>query len=262
MSDPRGTGPNYPFLIASSVVVVAALVAVLVGVNHAATVDVNRTTPTATLAPTSTPTATPAPSQVPFASCSSKTFGAPLQPLDAPADPHKYSAAPATTIDLTKLYEATITTSKGQIVLCLQPNLAPVTVNVFVTLIRNHYYDGIPFHRVCPNPADSSCGGSLAIAQGGDPNCTGNVSATTCGQGGPGFQFKDEPVLQNYVTGAVAMANSGANTNGSQFFICTGDDSSLPHSYNLFANVASGLSVAQQLAKGDVMQTVTVAESQ
>ncbi|MBV8300459.1 MAG: peptidylprolyl isomerase [Candidatus Dormibacteraeota bacterium] len=165
------------------------------------------------------------------------------------------------TIDVNKLYEMSIKTVRGTIVLCLQPKLAPVTVNVIVTLTRNHFYDGIPFHRVCPNSADSSCGGTLAIDQGGDPNCIGKVTASTCGDGGPGFKFADEPVHQRYVTGALAMANSGPNTNGSQFFICTGDDTSLASSYNLFGNVASGLAVAQAIVKGDVMETVTVSES-
>ena len=218
MSQPRGTGPNYPLVIASGIVVVAALVAVIVGVNHAATVGVNRSTP-----PPSSPTAgasasasaSPSAGPIAFADCTKVTFGSALQPLNPPADVHKYTAAPPMTIDTTKLYEATITTSKGNIVLCLQPGLAPNTVNAIVTLIRNHFYDGIPFHRVCPNASDMSCGGSLAIAQGGDPNCINSVGGSTCGQGGPGFQFNDEPVRQNYTAGAVAMANSGANTNGS-----------------------------------------------
>ena len=273
MSDPRKPRPmNLPLVISTSIVAVAALVAVAVGVNHAATVGVVRTTPSAfpspaasaspPATPSASPSATPA-ATIPFADCTTATFGQPLQPLNQPADVHKYSAPPAMTIDTTKLYQATITTAKGNIVLCLQPNLAPNTVNVLVTLMRNHYYDGIPFHRVCPHTADSSCGGPLAIDQGGDPNCIGNVSGSTCGQGGPGFQFADEPVRQGYVTGAVAMANSGANTNGSQFFICTGDDTSLPKSYNLFAMVeTSSLAVAKQITKGDVMQTVTVAQQQ
>src|SRR5205807_6332400 len=109
------------------------------GVNHAATVGVNRTTPPpATSA--SSPSTTPSASPVPFASCSSATFGSPLPPLNPPATVHKYAAPPTFTIDATKLYQATIKTAKGDIVLCLQPQLAPNTVNNFVTLARNHYY--------------------------------------------------------------------------------------------------------------------------
>jgi cyclophilin family peptidyl-prolyl cis-trans isomerase len=207
-----------------------------------------------------TPTATPAPTAaatIPFADCSTATFGPVLQPLNPPASVHAYSAAPAMTIDTTKLYQATIVTAKGDIVLCLQPNLAPKTVNVIVTLIRNKYYNGIPFHRVV----------AAFVIQGGDPECIGAVPAAPatpsgqCGDGGPGFQFADEPVHQQYVEGAVAMANSGANTNGSQFFICIADDSSqLTPSYNLFGKVESGMPVALKIAQGDLMQSITVRE--
>jgi cyclophilin family peptidyl-prolyl cis-trans isomerase len=161
------------------------------------------------------------------------------------------------TIDQSKLYEATIKTSKGNIVICLQPDLAPVTVNNFVTLVRNGFYNGIPFARVV----------SGFVIQGGDPNCIGNVPSApatpsgSCGSGGPGYKFDDELVHEKYIAGAVAMANSGPNTNGSQFFICIADDtSSLTLSYNLFGEVVSGLSVAQAIVQGDVMEQVTVTE--
>ena len=264
MSQPRGNGTNYPLVISAGIVVVAAVIAIVVGVNHAANVGVNRATPSpslATAAATASPSgsASASPSLVPFADCSTATFGSPLQPVNPPADVHKYSAPPPMTIDTTKLYEATITTARGNIVLCLQPQLAPNTVNVVVTLIRNHFYDGIPFHRVV----------SGFVIQGGDPNCVGNVPAAPatpaagCGSGGPGFTFNDEPVKQKYVQGCLAMANSGANTNGSQFFICTADDSSqLQNLYNLFGKVQNGMNVALQIQQGDVMQSVTVTEQQ
>ena len=134
---------------------------------------------------------------------------------------------------------------------------APNTVNVIVTLARNHFYDGIPFHRVVAS----------FVVQGGDPQCIGNVPvrpASPIGdmrQGGPGFQFNDEPVHQQYVEGAVAMANSGANTNGSQFFICIADDwHSCTPSYNLFGKVEIGMDVALKIAQGDVMKSITVRE--
>ncbi len=253
------------FVIACGAVLVAALIAVVVLINRAngtPPVAVKPSpTPTATASPTPTPSPTPVPTPtpaiIPFADCTTARFGAPLKPLTQPATVHVYAAAPAMTIDTTKLYEATITTARGSIVLCLQPALAPLSVNNFVTLTRNHFFDGIPFHRVCPNAADRSCGGSLAIIQGGDPNCIGNVHASSCGQGGPGYKFADEPVHQSYSAGSVAMANSGPNTNGSQFFIDTGPNQ-FPPNYNLFGDVASGLDVAKAIQQGDVVTSVTV----
>jgi cyclophilin family peptidyl-prolyl cis-trans isomerase len=259
MAAPR-TPRNVPLLIAAGTVMVAAIVAVAVGFNHAANSGVSRASPTpAAPTPTASSSGTPAPSQVPYADCSTTKFGAPLQPLNQPADVHVYANAPGMSIDTSKLYEATITTAKGTIVLCLQPGLAPQTVNVFVTLARNHFYDGIPFHRVVAG----------FVIQGGDPNCVGNVPAApasptgSCGSGGPGFKFNDEPVKQKYVDGCVAMANSGPNTNGSQFYICSADDTSqLQSLYNLFGKIASGMNVVTQIAQGDLMQSVTVAEQQ
>ncbi len=259
-TDPR----RLPFVIAAMVVLVAAVIAIAVAIDNAdsATPVGAVTSPKATAKPTPTPAATPI-SASPVAStpCRSASFGAALGPLNEPSNPHVYSAEPAMTINTGRLYEVVLHTVRGDITLCLEPKLAPHTVNVIVTLARNDFYDGIPFHRVCPNSADSSCtGGSLAIAQVGDPNCIGHVSASSCGSGGPGFKFNDEPIKGSYTTGCVAMANSGANTNGSQFFICTGNDTSLPKSYNLFGVVSSGLNVAQALHKGDVINSVTVLE--
>src|SRR6266540_6715706 len=96
-------------------------------------------------------------------------------------------------------------TVRGDIVMELDPKLAPNTVNNFVALARDGYYDGLTFHRVVPE----------FVVQGGDPTGTGS--------GGPGFRFKDEPVKGEYSLGAVAMANAGPDTNGSQFFICIDD---------------------------------------
>jgi len=257
MSLPTGGQNRLPLVLGSGVVVVAAIVAIAIGVNSASSPLPAQPTPTPVVP---TPTPSPTPTAVPtvaFADCSKVKFGAVLQPLNPPASVHTYSAAPAMTIDTTKLYQATIATAKGDIVLCLQPDLAPNTVNNFVTLARNHYYDGIPFHRVV----------SAFVIQGGDPQCIGAVPAapatpsSTCGQGGPGFKFNDEPVHQQYVEGALAMANSGANTNGSQFFICIADDSTtLTPSYNLFGKVESGMNVALKIVQGDIMKSITVRE--
>ncbi|HEV7466998.1 MAG TPA: peptidylprolyl isomerase [Candidatus Dormibacteraeota bacterium] len=231
--------------VAVLAVVVAGLVVVGVIFNRVAGKDSSpgvasaSPSPTAQISATPSPAATPTPAAatIAYADCSKASFGPPLAPLDPPAvDLHKYAAAPPMQIATGKLYEATITTPRGKIVLCLQPALAPITVNNFVALARNHFYDALTFHRVEAN----------FVIQGGDPKGDGT--------GGAGYSFADEPVHNVYVDGAVAMANSGPNTNGSQFFICTGTQcSSLQPQYNLFGKVQSGLDIARLTQKGDVM---------
>ena len=155
----------------------------------------------------------------------------------------QYSAAPPMTINTARKYLVTLNTVKGNIVLKLDPALAPITVNNFVFLARDHFYDGLTFHRVEAN----------FVIQGGDPKGDGS--------GGPGYKFKDEPVKGEYTAGCVAMANSGANTNGSQFFICTVDDrAKLQKLYNLFGYVQSGMDVVLKIVKGDVINSATVEE--
>jgi cyclophilin family peptidyl-prolyl cis-trans isomerase len=150
---------------------------------------------------------------------------------------------PAYEIKDDALYDVTIATDKGDIVLELDPRLAPNTVNNFVALARQGYYDNVAFHRVVPD----------FVIQGGDPEGTGS--------GGPGYTFPDEPVRGEYTHGAVAMANAGPNTNGSQFFICIDDCTrKLDKAYNLFGYVTAGLDVTDRIAVGDVMRSVTVAE--
>ena len=145
--------------------------------------------------------------------------------------------------DTDKIYRATITTDRGAIVMDLDPQLAPLTVNNFVGLARDGYYDGLTFHRVVPE----------FVIQGGDPEGSG--------RGGPGYKWADEPVKGEYTLGAVAMANAGPNTNGSQFFICIDDcRRKLDKAYNLFGYVIDGIDVAQSIKQGDVMKSVTVTE--
>ena len=115
------------------------------------------------------------------------------------------ASPPPKQIDDNTIYVVTIETGKGTIVAELDPGLAPNTVNNFVALARDGYYDGLTFHRVVPD----------FVIQGGDPTGTGG--------GGPGYRFADEPVRGEYTLGAVAMANAGPDTNGSQFFICIDD---------------------------------------
>ena len=185
---------------------------------------------------------TPSPAIV-TATCGSLNFGAALTPTAGNAGKKSFGAVPAMTINTAHHFLVTIKTAKGDITLCLDPKLAPNTVNNFVFLARNQFYDGLKFHRVEAN----------FVIQGGDPKGDGT--------GGPGYQFKDEPVGGEYTAGAVAMANSGPNTNGSQFFICTVDDSKkLQKLYNLFGYVQSGMDVVLKIAVGDVMTSVTVQE--
>jgi cyclophilin family peptidyl-prolyl cis-trans isomerase len=150
---------------------------------------------------------------------------------------------PAHEINDDAVYEATISTDKGDMVLELDPKLAPNTVNNFVALARQGFYDGLTFHRVVPE----------FVIQGGDPEGSG--------RGGPGYRFADEPVRGEYTLGAVAMANAGPDTNGSQFFICIDDCTrKLDKAYNLFGYVTSGVEIAPQIAQGDVMRKVTITE--
>jgi len=146
------------------------------------------------------------------------------------------------TIDQSKTYRVTVDTNKGPVVMDLMPSMAPITVNNFVALARQGYYDGLTFHRYVAD----------FVIQGGDPTGTGS--------GGPGYKFEDEPVQGSYREGAVAMANSGPNTNGSQFFICNADCQKLAPSYNLFGYVVDGLDVVKQLRQGDTMDKLTVEE--
>jgi len=150
---------------------------------------------------------------------------------------------PATEIDASKIYRATVTTDRGVMVMDLDPALAPNTVNNFVALARQGYYDGLTFHRVVPD----------FVIQGGCPEGSG--------RGGPGYKFADEPVQGEYTLGAVAMANAGKNTNGSQFFVCIDDCTrKLTKDYNLFGYVVDGIDVALDTQVGDVMRTVVIEE--
>ena len=150
---------------------------------------------------------------------------------------------PESQIDDSKMYRVTITTDRGPIVMELDPQLASNTVNNFVGLARQGYYDGLTFHRVVPD----------FVIQGGCPEGTG--------RGGPGYRFEDEPVKGEYMLGAVAMANAGPNTNGSQFFVCIDDCTrKLSKDYNLFGYVVEGMDVALGTQVGDVMQSVTIEE--
>ena len=167
----------------------------------------------------------------------------------------QYSAAPPDIIDPFRTYTATLTTETGDIVLRLFADQAPLTVNNFVFLAREGWYDGVTFHRMIPGFA----------AQAGDPSGTG--------YGGPGYYIPDEivPALKFDAAGWVGMANAGPNTNGSQFFITLGPAPELDGKYTLFGQVISGLEVVQALTPrdpnqdaeappGDKILTVTIDE--
>lgn len=165
-----------------------------------------------------------------------------------------YDSAPDLTIDLSKSYSAKIETNLGDIEIDLLAERSPLTVNNFVFLARDGFYDDVIFHRVI----------SGFMIQGGDPTGTG--------RGGPGYRFRDETEgAGDYSRGTVAMANAGPNTNGSQFFICHGD-APLPHSYTIFGKVTSGMETVDAIAALDTdrsdrpstdatMKSVTITES-
>ncbi len=153
-------------------------------------------------------------------------------------------------IDPAKRYTATMDTSMGTMVIALDPIKAPKTVNSFVFLALNHYFDGIIFHRIING----------FVCQGGDPTGTG--------RGGPGYRFDDElPKAGEYKIGSFTMANAGPNTNGSQFFIISGPDGCrLPPAYALFGQVVKGLEVVEAMqnvptAAGDRPKTDVVINS-
>ena len=143
----------------------------------------------------------------------------------------QYSAQPAMRLDPDKTYTATLGTSKGTIDVELFPEDAPITVNNFICLAEDGYYDRTPFHRHVKG----------FVIQGGDPTGTGT--------GGPGYRLDDEPVRTDYERGTLAMANAGPNTNGSQFFIVLADlRGRLPKNYTIFGRVTEGLDVVDAIA--------------
>jgi len=156
----------------------------------------------------------------------------------------KWNSPPEMQIDPDKVYVATIETERGSIVLELYPEHAPKTVNNFVFLAREGFYDGLSFHRVIPN----------FMIQGGDPTGTG--------ASGPGYKFEDEvrdnPLVHG--TGVISMANAGPNTNGSQFFITHGPQPHLDGKHTVFGQVVEGQDVVDAVQQGDKMTKVTIEE--
>jgi cyclophilin family peptidyl-prolyl cis-trans isomerase len=145
---------------------------------------------------------------------------------------NKYTKAPEMTIDVNKTYLAKFETNQGNFEISLNAKDAPKTVNNFVFLAKDKFYDGLTFHRIVKD----------FMIQGGDPKGDGTS--------GPGYKFDDEEIKGDYAPGTVAMANSGKNTNGSQFFIMTGDYSGgkLPKEYVIFGKVTNGMEVVEKIA--------------
>ena len=157
----------------------------------------------------------------------------------------QYSSPPAMQIDDSKTYTATIQTNRGNIVIDLYADKVPNTVNNFVALARDGFYDGISFHRVIAD----------FMVQSGDP--------TGSGRGGPGYRFNDEfhPDLVHDGPGVLSMANAGPNTNGSQFFITHVATNWLDNKHSVFGKVSSGQDVVDAIQQGDVMERVEIEES-
>ena len=156
----------------------------------------------------------------------------------------QYSAPPEMSVDQKKRYSATFDTSKGTIVCELFTKDAPKTVNNFIFLARDRFYDKTKFHRVIPQ----------FMIQGGDPEGTG--------RGGPGYRFEDE-VKGNpnkHKVGSLSMANAGPNTNGSQFFITHVVTDWLDGKHTVFGQVKSGQNVVNAIQQGDTLKSVTIQE--
>jgi cyclophilin family peptidyl-prolyl cis-trans isomerase/putative hemolysin len=151
-----------------------------------------------------------------------------------------FPTPPKVTVDKEATYSATLKTSKGDISLDLFVDTNPITVNNFVFLASRGFYDGVSFHRIIKD----------FMVQTGDPEGTGS--------GGPGYRFEDEfPVVKNYYRGRLAMANAGPDTNGSQFFIVTKDNETLPKNYVIFGEITEGFSVLDAIAGTPVTASLT-----
>jgi peptidyl-prolyl cis-trans isomerase B (cyclophilin B) len=156
-----------------------------------------------------------------------------------------YPSAPAMTIDAKKKYSATFDTSKGAIVVELFADRAPVTVNNFVFLAKDGFYDGLIFHRVIQD----------FMIQGGDPQGKGT--------GGPGYKWNDEKAALGikHEVGSLSMANAGPNTNGSQFFITHIKTDWLDGKHAVFGKVSKGQDVVNAIAGGDTIKKLTITEA-
>jgi cyclophilin family peptidyl-prolyl cis-trans isomerase len=177
----------------------------------------------------------------------------------------EFAGPPAKCIDIAKTYTAVMTTTEGVMTFTLLDDVAPLTANNFVNLARAHYFDGIYFHRVVPN----------FVLQAGDPGAITEAAIGSAGAGGPGYSFADElPQEGQYKFGSLAMANSGPDTNGSQFFVISGPNGeTLPPQYSLFGVIADDATTTATIkaigalgvqdgppSKSVIIKTVTIVE--
>lgn len=244
---PRTPKSNLPAVLAAVVVVGILIISVLSLNSGAATpknADQMAVTTVVNMVTATTDAAAPAATEVPTA-----------VPAPAPAAGKQYLAAPPMTIDVKKTYIATIKTPRGDIVIKLRPDLAPETVNSFVFLARDGYYNGLTWHRVIAD----------FMAQGGDPTGTG--------MGGPGYTVKGEftDKVSFDKPGYVAMARPGndVNGNGSQFFITTAPATYLDNQYTIFGEVTAGQDIVKGIplrdpqaatTPGEAMESITISE--
>ncbi len=157
--------------------------------------------------------------------------------------PKTYPEPPPMLIDTNRQYTAIIETEKGNLVLELFAKNVPATVNNFVFLAREGFYDGTTFHRVIPD----------FMAQGGDPTGTG--------RGNPGYSFADEFSEHTHLAGALSMANAGPNTNGSQFFITYTPQHGLDGKHSVFGQLREGMDVLQNIKQGDAIKRIIIEEN-
>ncbi len=202
-------------------------------------VDLPTASPTATQEPASTPSPTAIPELPPTGTSAVGMQEASTSQVSVEDGRvvKQYSQPPLMTIDSNSTFTANIRTNKGNITIELFASEAPVTVNNFIFLARERFYDGVVFHRVIKD----------FMIQTGDPTGTG--------AGGPGYSFEDEPVTRSYSRGIVAMANAGPDTNGSQFFIVHGANVDLDPNYTIFGQVVEGIDTVDVLANTPVSRS-------
>ncbi len=224
-TEKRKRNGMYLLLVPVAAIALFGLVKLVTRNNSSSTATTNTSAASATTLDPNAPTTTltPLPSTIAGATITGDT----TCPAADGTSPRtiSFAKAPPSCIDATKKYTAVVTTNKGAYTIALDAAAAPVSVNNFVVLARYHYFDNTICHRAIP---------AFAV-QCGDPTGTG--------KGGPGYTFADElPAAGSYKVGSVAMANSGPNTNGSQFFIISGASGvALPANYTLFGQVTDGL---------------------
>ena len=253
---------RFPARILAAIAGTVVAASLIVGCGGDDDSSVSRTSPPVTPTPggAATPSLPPptqpgAPSPIPPAPTPS-TQGAPASGASCTGSlssiqrtgRRSFPSAPQRIIDPAKTYTALIKTSKGDITATLAAKDAPITVNSFVFLSCNGFYDGLTFHRVVKTPQPF-------VIQGGDP--AGN------GTGGPGYQYQQEvsPNLKHDAAGVLSMANAGPNTNGSQFFITLAPTPNLDGGYNVFGKVTDGMPVVNNIVIGDKIESISIREN-